>query len=59
MIEKQITLNNEFYVCPVYNEIILNGGQVKTWEIERTKMHGLGTIEDLMQFLNYSGKKNL
>lgn len=57
MIEKKITLNNEYYVCPVYNEIILNGGQIKTWEIERAKMHGMGTIEDLVQFLGYIGKQ--
>ena len=57
MIEKHITLNGEFYVCPVYNEMILNDGKIKIWEIEKNKMHGMGTIEDLVQFLGYIGRK--
>ena len=56
MIEKHITVNGEFYVCPVYNEMILNGDKVKIWEIEKNQMHGMGTIEDLVQFLGYIGR---
>ena len=51
MIEKDIRVNNEFYVCPVYNELILKGGVVKIWEMAKEKMHGLGTPEDLNLFL--------
>lgn len=51
MIEKNIRVNNEFYVCPVYNEALLNGARVKTFHIE--KMWGLGTPEDLETFLKY------
>lgn len=58
MIEKQITYNGDYYICPVYNELVLQGKPVKTWEIERDKMHGMGTIEDLMQFMSYIGKQN-
>lgn len=56
MIEKNIHVNNEFYVCPVYNELILNGKQIKIWEIKSKQMHGLGTPEDLNQYLAYVEK---
>ena len=55
MIKKNIRTNNEFYVCPVYNELIANGGKVRIKNIER--MWGLGTPEDLNNFMtNYYGK---
>lgn len=55
MIQKEIKTNGEYYVCPVYNEAILNGKKIKNFKIE--KMWGLGTPEDLKNFLkenNYS-----
>lgn len=51
MIDKDIRVNNEFYVCPVYNEALLRGARVKTFHID--KMWGLGTPEDLDLFLKY------
>ena len=50
MIAKNIRVNNEFYVCPVFNEAIADGLEVRTFEIE--KMWGLGTPEDLDYFLS-------
>jgi len=53
MIEKNIRTNNEFYVCPVFNEAIQEGKRVRVKRIE--KMWGIGTPEDLDYFLkNYS-----
>lgn len=52
MIHKNIRHNNEFYVCPVYNEFILAGKKIYTYEIPPEKMHGLGTPEDLELFLH-------
>lgn len=49
MINKNIRVNNEFYVCPVYNEAILDGKKIKIFNIE--KMHGIGTPEDLNKYL--------
>jgi len=49
MIEKDIRHNNEFYVCPVFNEAIEDGKKIKTFDIEN--MWGLGTPEDLDFFL--------
>jgi HAD superfamily hydrolase (TIGR01509 family) len=45
MIEKNIRVNNEFYVCPVFNEAISSGKKITTFNAE--KMWGLGTPEDL------------
>lgn len=53
MIEKDIRINGEFYVAPVYNEAILDNLKFKIHNIE--KMWGLGTPEDLNNFLdNYN-----
>jgi dTDP-glucose pyrophosphorylase len=49
MIHKNIRVNNEFYVCPVFNEAILDGLKIKTFDVP--KMWGLGTPEDLDYFL--------
>lgn len=52
MIEKNIRVNNEFYVCPVLNEAIADGKKFKVFYVK--KMWGLGTPEDLNHFLeNY------
>lgn len=57
MIGKDIRVNNEYYVCPVYNEVILSGGKVKIWHITQDKMHGLGTPEDLNLYLRRTEDK--
>ena len=57
MVERNIRTNNEFYVCPVFNQFIERGGKVRIKHIEPTGMWGLGTPEDLTHFLsNYHGK---
>ena len=53
MIENNIRVNKEFYVCPVFNEAIKAGLKIKTFDVP--KMWGLGTPEDLNYFL----EKNL
>ena len=42
--------NNEFYLCPVFNYTINNGGKVKTVNV--SNMQGIGTPEDLDKWLN-------
>lgn len=49
MINKDIRVNGEFYVAPVYNEIIESGMRVTFFDIGN-KMHGIGTPEDLDAF---------
>lgn len=59
MIRKNIRTNNEFYVCPVFNEMILADKQVKIFEIPAAQMHGIGTPEDLDLFLQSDAYKRL
>lgn len=51
MIEKNIRVNNEFYVCPVFNEAIADGKKFRVKNIDR--MWGLGTPEDLRHYLEH------
>jgi dTDP-glucose pyrophosphorylase len=52
MINKDIRVNNEFYVCPVFNEAIKDGKAIRTFDVK--EMWGLGTPEDLNYYLeNY------
>ena len=56
MISNNIRTNNEFYVCPVFNEAIADNKKIRVKQIE--KMWGIGTPEDLNYFLeNYKGPK--
>ena len=49
MINNNIRVNNEFYVCPVFNQAIKDKKKIKTFNAE--KMWGLGTPEDLKYYL--------
>jgi dTDP-glucose pyrophosphorylase len=51
MIKKNIRVNGEFYVCPVYNIGIRRGRPVRPFFVN--KMWGLGTPEDLEVYLNH------
>jgi dTDP-glucose pyrophosphorylase len=55
MIDKNIRTNGEFYLCPIYNELILNGGKVINHEVN--EMIGMGTPEELDNFLKINQKK--
>lgn len=50
MIEKDIRVNGEYYVCPVFNEAIAAGLRVGIYDVSH--MSGLGTPEDLEKFLS-------
>jgi len=52
MISKNIRTNNEFYVCPTYNELIQEGKSLLNYSIPSESMWGLGTPEDLNYYLN-------
>ena len=52
MIDKDIRVNNEFYVCPVFNQAINDEKEIRTFNVKG--MWGLGTPEDLKYYLeNY------
>ena len=50
MISKDVRVNNEFYVCPVFNELLQVGGEVVA--VQASRFNGLGTPEDLERYLN-------
>jgi NDP-sugar pyrophosphorylase family protein len=54
MIDKNIRVNNEFYIAPVYNELIGSGKTLVPFYVHN--MWGIGTPEDLRYFLEKSKK---
>ncbi len=56
MIKKDIRSNNEFFICPVYNELILQDKKVKIFEVATEKMFGWATPEDLESFIKDQAK---
>jgi len=55
MIKDNLRVNNEFYVCPVFNQAIEDGKKIKTFHMEQG-MWGIGTPEDLDYFNKFHGK---
>jgi HAD superfamily hydrolase (TIGR01509 family) len=54
MIERNLRVNNEFYVAPIYNQFIQDGKIIFNYQIPTENMWGLGTPEDLNYYLkNY------
>lgn len=53
MIHNDLRVNGEFYVAPVYNELIKQGSNISFESIgsDKEQMNGLGTPEDLLLFL--------
>ncbi len=49
MIDKNIRVNNEFYVCPVFNQAVSDCKKIITFNVDG--MWGLGTPEDLEYYL--------
>ena len=54
MITNNVRVNNEFYVCPVFNQAIEGGKIIRTFDVP--KMWGTGTPEDLKHYLENYGK---
>ena len=53
MIARNLRVNNEFYVAPVYNQLIEEGARIAIYNVGRegAGMYGLGIPSDLEQFL--------
>jgi NDP-sugar pyrophosphorylase family protein len=52
---KGLTTAGQFFVAPVYNQIILDGKKIATHHLPEGAMHSLGTPEDLELFLKEFG----
>ena len=55
MIEKEDSVNGEFYTCPIYNYYLREKPRITEHIIKREQMHGIGTPEDLEHYLNKLG----
>lgn len=55
MIAENDRVNGEFYTCPVYNYMIRNGARIGVYEVPMDAMSGLGTPDDLTDFLAARG----
>jgi NDP-sugar pyrophosphorylase family protein len=55
MIVKGLTTSGQFFVCPVFNELILAGKKITTHHLPDGAMNSLGTPEDLDLFLKEFG----
>lgn len=51
MIRKDIRRNNEFFICPTFNELLGRGDKIKAVDVDF--MWGLGTPEDVEYFEKY------
>lgn len=49
MIDMDVRVNNEFYIAPIYNELVKDNKIIIPFYVH--KMHGIGTPEDLNNFL--------
>jgi NDP-sugar pyrophosphorylase family protein len=54
MISKNIRVNNEFYIAPVYNELIQDNKTLIPFYVH--KMFGIGTPEDLNSYLSHNSR---
>ena len=52
MINKNIRINNEFYISPVFNEYIADNKRVGFYDIDVRQKHILGTPEELQIFID-------
>jgi len=53
MISRKDKVNNEFYVCPVYNYLISDGRRIGVYGVGAFAMHGTGTPQDLEAYLKH------
>lgn len=57
MLLRSATVAGEFYVCPVYNELVLMGKRISAHPIAREQMYSLGTPEDVEAFSALKAKQ--
>jgi NDP-sugar pyrophosphorylase family protein len=54
MINRDIRINGEFYIAPIYNQLIAGQGKVTIHEIPKNKVHLLGTPAELESYNDYA-----
>jgi len=59
MIKKDIRVHDQFFIAPVYNELILEDKKVKVYEVPSEHVHAWATPEDLENFAKDENKLNI
>lgn len=54
MIHKNIRVNNEFYIAPTYNEMILDNKKIGVYHIDKNKHWPVGTPDDFKKYLKHA-----
>jgi dTDP-glucose pyrophosphorylase len=57
MISKDIRVNNEFYVCPVFNEALLDGLKIKTFDVPNRLLFITVSISSQLAFILLNSPK--
>lgn len=57
MVVENDRVNNEFYTCPTYNYAIKEGKKIGIYNIPFKSMHGIGTPDDLNDYLRHGLKQ--
>lgn len=52
MIAQNIRVNGEFYVCPIFNQMLLDNKRIRRYHVASEDMVGVGTPEDLKRYLD-------
>ena len=53
MILKDAHVDGAFYVCPVYNEVILEGGRIGSAKVDRSAYHNLASPVGLAEYVEH------
>lgn len=54
MINKNIRVNNEFYIAPSYNEMVLKNKKIGIYHIDKNNHWSVGTPDDLDKYLKHA-----
>jgi len=54
MINKDIRVNNEFYIAPTYNEMVNEDKKIGVYHIDKSKHWSVGTPYDLEKYLKHA-----
>ncbi|MFZ9296665.1 MAG: sugar phosphate nucleotidyltransferase [Bacteroidia bacterium] len=54
MINKNIRVNNEFYIAPSYNEMVLKNKKIGIYHIDKNSHWSVGTPDDLDKYLKHA-----
>ncbi len=57
MIKKGAHVGDLYYICPVFNELILKNKILGIYSTERQKYHSLANVEDVREYENYLRKQ--